>query len=243
MLLDSSGSIGSTNWQTIVNGVADALENPDCFPQDDSVELTVLWFGSTAQVIVGPTVVNAGNVAGLAATIRGTGWDAGGTDLTAGFNLATTTLSGSPNFDPALRQVVNVVTDGDPNNDANAVAARDNMITVLGMTTDQDEIDAEAIGSGPDINYLQYSIVYPQPGNIAPPFVPGWVRQVANATEFAETVCEKFQQIEPPQPVGGTTFASDLSDLFAPWMIAVVALGVVGGLAAVRVLAFRRHRA
>lgn len=245
LLLDSSGSIGA-DWGTITAGVADALENPDCFPHDGSVELTVIQFATSANVIVGPVVIDSlATAQAEAAVIRGIGGGSGGTNMTAAFNLAATELSGSTNFDASLRQVVNVVTDGVPNSTTNAAAARGTMITTLQMTEEQDEIDAEGIGVLLDIDWLRDNIVYPQPGYIAPPFDqgPGWVRQVADAQELADTMCEKFQVIIE-EPVGGTTYASDLWDVIAPWMIAALAgFVLLGGLAAARLLTFRREKA
>jgi hypothetical protein len=109
------------------------------------------------------------------------------------------------------RQVINLVTDGEPNRCCNVDGnydsdtcydgaktsvenARDYMVTTLGMTADQDEFDAEAVGTGPDVAWLRDYVVWPQPGSDTwPPVGPGWVRQVASYTEFAETIGEKFQ--------------------------------------------------
>lgn len=247
MLLDSSGSIGA-DWGTITDGVASALENPDCFPHDGSVELTVIEFATGANVIVGPVVIDSlATAQAQATTIRAETGGSGGTNMTAAFNLAATTLSGSANFDTSLRQVVNVVTDGEPTSPAGAVAARDAMITALGMTDGQDEIDAEGIGSGVNVSYLQNQIVWPQPGSLwTPPDPvpePGWLRLVDTAQELADSMCEKFQVIID-QPVGGATYAPSVSDQVAPWMIAaLVGLGLLGGLAAAGTLAFRRNKA
>ncbi|GAI43316.1 unnamed protein product, partial [marine sediment metagenome] len=70
--------------------------------------------------------------------------------------------------------------------------------TTLQMTGPSDEFDAEAIGIFADVSWLRDSIVWPQPGyDTWPPPGPGWVRVVADAAEFAETICDKFKLIIP----------------------------------------------
>ena len=102
---------------------------------------------------------------------------------------------------PAHKQVINLVTDGEPNIPYESypydttVAARDTLLSQLGMTEDQDELDAEAITSGADVTWLQDYIVYPQPGNIAPPFIDGWVLEVDSYDDFYWAIESKFGAI------------------------------------------------
>ena len=42
MVIDGSGSISPEDWTTILNGIADAVENN--LPHDGSVELTIIQF-------------------------------------------------------------------------------------------------------------------------------------------------------------------------------------------------------
>jgi len=115
------------------------------------------------------------------------------------------------------RKVITVVTDGEPNilcnegeyngtwpggptqymeGKANTVIARDYLISTLSMTEDQDEFDAVAVGSEPDVPWLRDEIVWPQPGyDIWPSPGPGWVHLVSNYTEFAQTIDEQFKII------------------------------------------------
>jgi len=65
------------------------------------------------------------------------------------------------------------------------------------MAVIKDVICAEAIGDDLNVPWLRDEIVFPQPGcdwPIAQPSAPcsGWVRQVADAQEFADTICEKI---------------------------------------------------
>ena len=214
MILDGSASIGSSNWGIIKEGLASAIENTMCVPHDGSVELTVVEFGyygpTYARVEVAPTVIDSdATAAAVAAAVRAMPHGNDNTPMAHGIKLAADTLRGSTNFDPSLKQALNLVTDGNPNvchpdwpcppyND-NAVSARNYAISLLGMDTDpQDELDAEAIGTTPDVTWLRDNIIWPQPGyDTWPPPGPGWVRVVADATEFAETICEKFEIIIP----------------------------------------------
>ena len=201
MLLDSSGSIGSTDFGVMTEGLATAVENPDCVPQDGTIELTVVRFASSASVVVGPVVITADNAASVAQQIRDIAYTGGSTCMSCAFDTAATALAASPYFSASLKQAINLVTDGWPNNATLAETARDNAITTLQMTEAQDEIDAEAIGAGAGVDWLKDYIVYPQPGYEAPPFVdPGWVRVVESADEFAETICEKMAVIITPAP-------------------------------------------
>jgi uncharacterized repeat protein (TIGR01451 family) len=212
MILDGSGSIPDADWTVIKNGLAYAIRN--CFPDDESVELTVIQFGGNgatgtgierAIVEVPSTVVSAANKEGTATTIEGIAQLKGMTPMHLAFDLALSELLASPNhpsnggtFD---RQVVNLVTDGNPNTyDGDtededfqlAEDARDLLVATF-SGADNDELDVEAVGNNIDINWLLTEIAWPQPGyNDWPPSGPGWVRQVDDADEFADTICEKF---------------------------------------------------
>ena len=218
MLLDSSGSIGSSNWDIIVEGLASAVENSDCVPQDGTVELTVVRFASSASVVVDPIIITSSNVATVAEQIRNIGYMGGGTCMSCAFNEAADALSNSGYFSSSVKQAINLVTDGQPNSQAATIVARDNAITTLEMTEAQDEIDAEAIGAYADEDWLKDNIVFPQPGYIAPPFNQGsgWVRVVADADEFAETICEKFVVIVTPVATLSAAFSASPSSGPAP---------------------------
>ncbi|HUU65511.1 MAG TPA: SdrD B-like domain-containing protein [Dehalococcoidales bacterium] len=219
MILDGSASIGYANWDIIKEGLASAVENTTCVPQDGSVELTVVQFGypelaGYAKVEVSPTVIDSQATANaVAAIVRAMPYGNGNTPMAHGIKLAADTVATSTNFDPSLKQALNLFTDGSPNvccppwscptYKGNVVYVRNYALTTLQMTEDQDEFDAEGIGiTTSNHDWLRDSIVWPQPGyDTWPPPGPGWVRVVADAAEFAETICEKFQLIVPPECV------------------------------------------
>lgn len=213
MVLDGSGSIESGDWIIMKDGLAYAIRN--CIPDTDKVELTVIQFsGLCAQVELPPTVITAGNKNDIATIIEN--MDQGGsfTPMAAGLSLAADQLYNSVNHSPDDKQVINIVTDGAPNVTSDpgeycgnydlsqgkptAVAARNYLIDLLKMTSDQDEFDAEAVGGGAEAEWLRSDIVWPETnpaggGNYAPPFNPGWVWELTDYEEFANSICQKFQ--------------------------------------------------
>ena len=169
MILDGSGSISTTEWDAIVNGLASAVSNSACVPHDGTVELTVVQFGHSsptyAKVEVGPVIITSANASTIAAQIQSIIQGDWNTPMAYGIHLAADTLEASPNFDPGLKQALNLVTDGSPNvcddtlpscpscppYQENVVCARDYAIDTLSMTAGQDEIDAEGIGIDDDL--------------------------------------------------------------------------------------------
>jgi len=176
-MVDDSGSIGSGNFSTMRSGIANAFSS--VMPTDSSVEVTVIKFSSSAVTVVTPTVIDsAATLAGIVTSISGMGYTGGGTCMTCAINSLNTLISGSNNYDINGKQVYNIATDGVPNNQTTTVAAR-NAAVALGL----DEFDAEFIGSvgSSGYNFLLNSIVYPQPGHLAPPYTPGFVVPVTFA--------------------------------------------------------------
>lgn len=197
MALDSSGSIGVNDWLTIVNGVATAVADEVCLPQDGRVELTVYSFSSGAREIVPPTVIDGTNAASVAGQIAGAPFTGGGTIMKDPIEQVSRAMAGSPMFSPDARQVLNLATDGEADDPADAIAARNAAISLLAMDIDQDEIDVEAIGADVGIPFLRDFIAYPDGGYVVndPANInrPGWVLQVADAQAFVDSVCTKLQ--------------------------------------------------
>lgn len=228
-ILDGSGSINqanSQNWNTITTGLANALADPNCVPQDGSVEFTLTVFSSSSEVVINPTTIDDAGVANdLATTVRDLHYPEQATNIAQGLVDTANAMHDSPNFSPDLKQAVNLVTDGAPNLGSNldtcpAVSqddnqrwvdapphtecARDYLLNKLEMTEDQDELDAEFIGAqGPTSDWLKDNIAYPQPGSYADlasnTFNDGWVLVVPDAEGFKNAVCTKFQQIIEPE--------------------------------------------
>jgi hypothetical protein len=74
------------------------------------------------------------------------------------------------------------------------------MISTLAMTSEQDEFDTLAVCGGseaPDVTWLNHSIVFPQPGHIAPPFIKnsGWVSTVTSWQDFSARISQIFRML------------------------------------------------
>ena len=75
--------------------------------------------------------------------------------------------------------------------------AQSYLVNKLQMTTNQDEFNALGVGvggmyGGPDVDWLKNNIAWPQPGHLAPPYIPGWVKTITSWQEFEKTISEIF---------------------------------------------------
>ena len=202
ILLDSSASIGETDFGTLRSGVASAFSN--VLPTDGSVEVTVIRFATGADVIVAPTVIDSAlALDAVVNQINMMAYTAGSTNMPAAIDLLTAQVMTSPAFGSA-RLVYNMVTDGVPSlfgvpQDEQTVASR-NAAIALGL----DEFDAEFIGltTEPGYEFLLERLVYPQPGHPAPPYTPGFVVPVS-IENFEAAFESKLEATvnPPPNPI------------------------------------------
>ena len=256
MALDGSGSISSGDWTLILNGVATAIENN--VPHDGTVELTIVQFSSglsethgsfsfMAKTEVPPTVITAGNFASVATAIRSIVQDGGSTPMADGVWVAWLDMSGSQNFRTASKQVINLATDGVPNERWSDTNLRNPAGSSSSDVTDArnadvaaglDELDVEGIGPGVVVNYLRDSVVWPQPGTIAPPFNAGWVQLAADAAAFSSAIGHKFEIItKVTNPVAGVVMSVDKFGILGPYL---ALLGLMAVLSTVLVVKKRR---
>ncbi|MCJ7571137.1 MAG: VWA domain-containing protein [Candidatus Thermoplasmatota archaeon] len=113
MILDGSGSISSSDWNTMKTGLANSVENSSIFPHDGNIELTVIQFGQTkAQLELGPIAVTKDNYVSIGNQIMNIQQIGGNTPMDCGIRLAADKLRNSIRFDPKTRQIVNLITDG-----------------------------------------------------------------------------------------------------------------------------------
>lgn len=176
-----------------------------------------------AQVEIKPVIItdvpgDPGNYSDIANQIRTIQQLKGWTPIGCGLRLAADQLYDLGYYTVDNRQVINLVTDGMPNckwipntytaeikNDhsigkTSAEEGRNYMINLLQMDENQDEFDALAVGVGgmygsPDTDWLNSSIVWPQPGYIGPPFNngSGWVSTITSWEDFEEAINEMFR--------------------------------------------------
>jgi len=217
VILDGSTSISSADWTIMKDGLSEAIKNEDIFPYEDGrAELTLIQFGGwspLAQVEISPVIITddefdpEGYYLDIANHIQNIGQIGGYTPMGCGIRLATDQLHDNGNFSIDKRQIILLVTDGEPNcvwipgtysassgsvsqGKTSAEEARTYLIDNLEMNDENDEFDSLAVGSGPDIPWLNNSIVWPEPGYIAPPYDngTGWVSQVETWDEFSDAI-------------------------------------------------------
>jgi uncharacterized repeat protein (TIGR01451 family) len=113
MILDGSGSISSSDWSLMKEGLARSIENSSTFPHDGNVELTVIQFGGDkAKIELNPTIVTKYNYANIGNKIRSISQLTGATPMCCGIRLAADQLRNSGFFNVNKRQIINLVTDG-----------------------------------------------------------------------------------------------------------------------------------
>ena len=131
-ILDRSGSIGNSNWNIIVNGLANAIQNVIPVGGTDTYEVTVVTFSSAAATTAATSkilVTDAATRTALSTAIAGLSalGSSGTTNYTAAFQLMDTTLRSSTAG--ATATYLNFATDGEPNpSNANGLAQRNSMI-------------------------------------------------------------------------------------------------------------------
>ena len=204
--LDGSGSISTDDFALQVTGLANAVGDPSVVPQDGSVEFSLVQFGTSdpegARVEVQAVVIDSPQTASsVVATIRALEQGGNGTPMDAGIDLCTAQITGSLHFADARHQVINLSTDGQPTDRTATSAARD-----AAVAAGIDELDAEAVGTSADVDFLA-TLVYPQPGTVIPPgsYSPGFVRVISSFADFEEAIREKlryvFQSTPTPPPI------------------------------------------
>jgi hypothetical protein len=212
-VLDRSGSIGQTDWNTIVNGLSTAV---GLIPVggSDTYEVSVVTFSGTATININSVVVaDPAARTALATQIGGltTAYNGGTTnysDALAKMNTALTDAVGTTGFTTAgaaAASYVNFATDGEPNpSSANGIAER----TTL-LANGIDNISIEGIGiTASAANFLKDSICYPGPCDDASPYnnfpTEGFYVGVANAQGYADAIGNKIRVVTLQVPEPGT---------------------------------------
>ncbi|MFO7538925.1 MAG: PKD domain-containing protein [Chloroflexota bacterium] len=189
--MDGSGSISAAEFQLMVGGLAAAMRDNTAVPRNATIEFSIVQFaGSTRTEIAPVVIVNEDAAEWVAQQIEQISQISGGTPMQDAVDLCTDLLMNSPHTSHALRQVINMVTDGEPNNVSATNIARNNAISA-GV----DQINAEAIGvTEAAVAFLRDELVYPEPGYEAPPFIPGqggFVIRADSFEEFVESIGQK----------------------------------------------------
>lgn len=196
-ILDSSGSIGSSNWSTITNGLAGAINA--LIPVDSSYEISVVSFSSGTSVLVDHQLIDSAATRGaVAAAISAAPFLNSSTNMASAFGtMQSTLLASTETIDFSY---VNIATDGAPNS-ASATNAAVASIISAGI----DNISVEAIGSGVSASYLQNNICYPQSCDTTSPYnfpTQGFYIAVADAKGYVDAIGNKIRIVtnQVPEP-------------------------------------------
>ncbi|RVU43320.1 vWA domain-containing protein [Rubrivivax rivuli] len=138
-LVDASGSIGTTNFNIMRAGYVAAL---NALPVDGTIEVTMVNFANSTTTVIAPQVLTAASRATMITAINSFSYIGGGTDTAAGINAISAAMVASTNYNAGLRSIINLATDGVPNNQAAAEAA-----ALASRNAGIDALTAEAIGS------------------------------------------------------------------------------------------------
>lgn len=212
-LIDASGSIGSSNFSTMRSGYAAALA---ALPTDGSIEVTVYTFATGSQVVVAPTVVTAASIAGIVTAVSTMSYTAGSTYTGAGINAITAAMLGSANFNTGLRSIINMATDGVPNDNTGNPNATAIAAAAAAEAAGIDALTAEALGSI-DFNFLRDIVFSPTTGGpcndcgviLADGATPPnpmtsapWILTVSDFNDFPTAINAKVQAIIVDPPTG-----------------------------------------
>lgn len=219
LCMDSSGSVSAADFLLQLNGTAASIEDPSIVPQNGTVRITVLQFGSAVTVEVAPTIITAGNAATVATAVRAIAKSGGGTNMSGCIDLATTTIMAAA---PAsTKQVIDLSTDGQPNNAANTTAS-----ATAAAAAGVDALNALLVGGGTNPAFMG-GLVFPQPngGN------NGFSKEIANFSEYETAITKKIRAEVAP---GGSQAIPTLSE----WgMFALIFLLILVSLKSTRIRA------
>jgi len=213
-LIDASGSIGTANFAIMKQGYATALS---ALPTDGSIEVTVYTFASGTVQVVAPTVVTGATLGGIVTAINNMVYTQGSTFTATGITAISNAMLGSGNYNPSLRSIINIATDGVPNDGSGLAQSQTNAINaaIAAHNNGIDAMTAEAIG-GVDGNFLRSLVFSPVAGpcNLCGVLLPDgsipsnpmtntpWVLSVNNYADFPTAINAKVQAIvnNVPEP-------------------------------------------
>ncbi|MCV6638988.1 ricin-type beta-trefoil lectin domain protein [Candidatus Albibeggiatoa sp. nov. NOAA] len=181
--LDGSESIIPSDFQVQLDGLSQALRDPAVVPQDGSVTISIVHFATEARVEVTPTVITSAEVANqVAEQVTNIKQEGLGefTGIAQAIDLCAQQFSYT-----AEKQVIDIVTDGEHNQDGDPIVSADNAIA-KGV----DAINSLGVGTQIDATKLR-AMVRPQPAS-ANLSQDGFFFQISNHSLFVDAIRAKI---------------------------------------------------
>lgn len=194
LLIDGSGSISNPDFQSQLRAYSNVFNDPDFFNDFSEASLdqggtgqfavNLIQFASGATEEIPFTLIDSvASSQAFASQIPLILKSGGGTNLTAGINLAASTLSAN-DFDGVASVAIDISTDGAPNSQTAAATAATNA-----LNNGVDVINAIAVGPFANTTFLQNQIV----GGTNASGRPGFVLPVGSfGDEFEAAVEDKI---------------------------------------------------
>jgi len=192
--VDGSGSIGSSNFNTVKAALANALGVIPLAGQN-TYRVSVVQFGSSVSNVFTTVINTASDLTSLQSAVATMSYMSGGSTC---ISCATTALTSNINSLGGFGDLslMNIMTDGAPNVGITNGTTLQGTLTTAGW----DSISAEAVGSF-NLSFLQ-ALVSPNPGvttadpNALPnPLTSGFVLTVANFDAYEAAITAKIQKI------------------------------------------------
>lgn len=207
-IMDSSGSVGSSNFNDAMDALADALDASIPVGGADTYRIGVVTFAADAQLTAFETIDSADDLSNLTTSIRNQSFSGGLTNYQAAFDLTRTTFGNSlGDF-----SIINMMTDGitnrptnQPTAEAAAVAAVDDL-----RNTGWDSLSFESVGGGADNDFLAQlgydavddnTPIFGDPNLITDPLNASFVLTVSDFQDaYTAAISTKVSRIVDPDP-------------------------------------------
>lgn len=195
--LDTSGSVGTANFNLTRDALAQAL---DQIPTSgtNQYRLAITKFASGVTTVIPPTIVTAGNIAGIKATLQSTTHIGGGTNTALAISNLASLFKNDGGY--GATTLLNITTDGFPNSQTAAEQA-----ATAAVADGVDGISFEAVGAGitsasalanmAKIAKPDTGVVVTDINNIPDATKTGFVIKVATFAEYEAAIKAKIGKI------------------------------------------------